>query len=244
MKRALAHWTAAGCVAASLALAPAPGAGAATLDFTGTLQVLIADMRDVGGNPASLTAAGGGSALVNGSGGGIHLNSLALAGGSFGPTTVTFPGSSLTNVTGISSLRLTLAGNLTGSFSGISGGPPGGGPMGVAGIAKICLIFGGPGCIAAVPLPSHTDWRRSRLRHRRNADYDWRREYHPSERPVDHRPAGDDDPHPEQHDLDTDAAGGLRPWPGLAHLEYRAALRRRAAGDGEQGLHEPYGRVP
>ena len=153
MKRVLSIWTAVGALAACLALAPAPSASAATLAFTGTLQILIGNMRDVGGNPAYLTVGGGGSALVNGSGGGIHLSSLALAGGSFGPSTVTFPGLSLPTVTGISSLRLTLAQNLTGSFSGISGGPPGGGPMGISGIAKICLIFGGPGCIANVPFP-------------------------------------------------------------------------------------------
>jgi hypothetical protein len=90
---------------------------------------------------------------VNASAGGIHLNSFAVPGGNFGPSTVTISGSSLTTVTGISSLRFTFSQNLTGSFSGISGGPPGGGPMGVSGIAKICLIFGGPGCLANVPFP-------------------------------------------------------------------------------------------
>jgi hypothetical protein len=138
---------------AFLAVTAAGSAGAATLAFTGTLQILIANMRDVGGNPAYLTVTGGGTATVNGSFGGIHLSSLTLAGGSFGPSTVTFPGSSLTTVTGISSLRLTLSQNLRGSFSGLSGLPPSGGPMGLAGIAKICFIFGGPGCSSNLSIP-------------------------------------------------------------------------------------------
>jgi hypothetical protein len=136
-----------------LAVGVAGSASAATLAFTGALQVRIGGMRLVGGSPAYLTVGGAGSASVNASGGGIHLNSLALAGGSFGPATVTISGSSLTTVTGISSLRFTLSQNLSGSFSGISGGPPGGGPMGISGITKICLIFGGPGCVANVPFP-------------------------------------------------------------------------------------------
>jgi hypothetical protein len=44
-------------------------------------------------------------------------------------------------------------GNLAGSFTGISGGPPGGGTMGLSGMAKICLEFDPPGCAAAVPFP-------------------------------------------------------------------------------------------
>ena len=53
-----------------------------------------------------------------------------IAGGSFGPSTVTHYVLE-TAVTGISSLRFTLSQNLTGSFSGISGGPPGSGAMGL-----------------------------------------------------------------------------------------------------------------
>jgi hypothetical protein len=135
-----------------LAIGAAGTARGSTLAFTGTLRLHVANMQDVGGNPAYLTVAGAGSAVVNASGGGIHLLSFLLPGGAFGPSTVTLPGSSLTG-TGLSSLRFTLSQNLSGSFSGISGGPPGGGPMGLSGIAKICLIFGGPGCVANIPFP-------------------------------------------------------------------------------------------
>ena len=62
--------------------------------------------------------------------GSLHLLSLQLPGGTFGPATVTHYVLQ-TAVTGISSLRLTLSQNLSGSFTGISGGPPGGGMGGV-----------------------------------------------------------------------------------------------------------------
>jgi hypothetical protein len=137
---------------ACLAIGVAGSAGAATLDFTGTLGINIFGYRDLALNPVYLTVDARGSALVNASGGGIHLLSLNLAGGTFGPSTVTFPGS-LLNATGVSSIRFTLSQNLTGSFSGISGGPPGGGPMGLSGMAKVCLIFGGPGCAANISIP-------------------------------------------------------------------------------------------
>jgi hypothetical protein len=39
------------------------------------------------------------------------------------------------------SIRITGMNNLTGTFTGISGGPPGGGPMGLSGLAKLCLVF-------------------------------------------------------------------------------------------------------
>jgi len=140
-----------GALAACIAIGAAGSAGAATLDFTGTLGINIFGYRDLALNPVYLTVDARGSALVNASGGGIHLLSLNLAGGTFGPSTVTFPGS-LLNATGVSSIRFTLSQNLTGSFSGISGGPPGGGPMGLSGMAKVCLIFA-PGCAANISIP-------------------------------------------------------------------------------------------
>jgi hypothetical protein len=141
-----------GCaLVACLAIGMAGSARAATLDFTGTLAINIFGYRDYPAlNPVYLTVAAEGSALFNASAGGIHLLSFNLGGGTFGPSTVTFPGSSL-YATGISSLRFTLSQNLSGSFGGISGGPPGGGPMGLSGMAKICFFI--PSCNANISLP-------------------------------------------------------------------------------------------
>jgi hypothetical protein len=80
--------------------------------------------------------------------GSLHLLSVSLPAGAFGPSTSTI---TLVNAS-TASIRLTLAGNLTGSFGGISGGPPGGGPMGLSGLAKICLIFS-PDCGSFVGIP-------------------------------------------------------------------------------------------
>jgi hypothetical protein len=132
-------------------LSAAGSAGAATLDFTGTLGINIFGARDLAGKPIYLTVGGAGSAQVTDDGN-LHLLSFTLPGGTFGPSTVTrfiLP----TAVTGISSLRFTLSQNLGGSFSGISGGPPGGGSMGLSGMAKICFTFGGPGCISNLSIP-------------------------------------------------------------------------------------------
>ena len=136
---------------ACLAIGAAGSAGAATLDFTGTLGINIFGWRDLAGKAVYLTVPGAGSAQVTDDGN-LHLLSFTLSGGTFGPSTVTRYVLT-TAVTGISSLRFTLAQNLSGSFSGISGGPPGGGPMGLSGMAKLCMTFGGPGCISFIPLP-------------------------------------------------------------------------------------------
>jgi len=123
-----------------LAVGVAGSAGAATLDFTGTLNLRM------GYYPAFIVP-GSGTAQVTDDGS-AHLLSLTLPGGIFGPFT------SIMTVSYIStpSIRLTLAGNLTGSFSGISGGPPGGGPMGLQGLAKICLLFA-TNCGTAIVMP-------------------------------------------------------------------------------------------
>jgi len=120
-----------------------PGsAGAATLDFTGTLRLQVAPPY-----LPPLTIPGAGSVQVTDDGS-FHLLSLLLPGGAFGPITTSLP------VYGaeINSVIFTDVGNLAGSFAGISGGPPGGGAMGVSGIAKLCLPFGS-GCTAHVPFP-------------------------------------------------------------------------------------------
>jgi len=135
-------------LAGLLAVGVAGSAGAETLPFTGTLGIKVAGLRDCEtGKPFYLTVGGVGAAEVTDDGN-AHLLSFTLPGGTFGPATLTrqFLG------TGCSTLRLTLAQNLSGSFSGISGGPPGGGAMGLSGLAKLCLIFA-PCAYAQVPFP-------------------------------------------------------------------------------------------
>jgi hypothetical protein len=122
----------------------APGsARAATLEFTGTLR-LVPFSRSW---PLTIPGAGSASLTDDGS---FHLLSLLLPGGAFGPITASIP---VTNSTGINSVIFTDVGNLAGSFTRISGGPPGGGPMGVSGIAKLCLSLATPGCAAHIPFP-------------------------------------------------------------------------------------------
>jgi hypothetical protein len=134
-----------------VALGLAGSAGAATLDFTGTLAIDIFGFRDFSGPPFYLTAPGAGVTQLSDDGN-LHLLSLTVPGGAFGPSTTTrvLP----TWYTVFNSLRFTLSQNLGGSFSGISGGPPGGGTMGLSGLAKICL-WGGlpPTCASFIPLP-------------------------------------------------------------------------------------------
>jgi hypothetical protein len=78
---------------------------------------------------------------VNGSGGAGHLNTLGVAANAFGPATTSVP---VTSSGTIRSVRFTAIENLAGTWSGLSGTPPGGGTMGLTGAAKICIIF--PDC--------------------------------------------------------------------------------------------------
>jgi hypothetical protein len=120
----------------------AGSARAATLGFTGTLTLsVIPQPWYLGPLTVNAATAGSGVALVNGSGGGSHLNSLAIGAGAFGPFSIasTWIGSASPT---INSVRFTNIANLTGSFGpGLSGGPPGGGAMGLTGLTKICLVF-------------------------------------------------------------------------------------------------------
>jgi hypothetical protein len=137
--------------------------GAATLEFTGTLKLQVvgfhymicdppcggwADYRIVPYPP--LTIPGGGSAQVTDDGS-FHLLSLLLPGGAFGPITASLPQDIIG--TAFNSVIFTDVGNLAGSFTGISGSPPGGGTMGLSGIAKICLGLATPGCAGNIVLP-------------------------------------------------------------------------------------------
>jgi hypothetical protein len=129
-----------------LAVGLPDGARAATLAFTGTLTIQVGAMNWP--LPLAAVVPGAGSAQV-GLGDGLHLQSLQLPGGSFGPFTTAL---SVPISPEMRSFRVTVSENLSGTLTGISGGPPGGGSMGVSGIAKICLIFG-PGCSVFIPFP-------------------------------------------------------------------------------------------
>jgi len=148
----------ASALVACLVIGLAGSAGAATLDFTGTLSINLFGLRESAPSPPwygpqiYLSVPGAGSAQLTDDGS-LHLLSLALPSGAFGPSTAAFGTPSAIYGTGLSSVRFTLAQNLSGSFSGISGGPPGGGPMGLSGTAKMCMTFGGPGCFSNITVP-------------------------------------------------------------------------------------------
>jgi len=137
--------------AASFALAMATAASAATLPFAGTFSIrLAAESPDPGAGSFDVTVSltGSGVALVNGSGGGLHVNSLALAGGEIA-------GTASTPITGASALQALLVSgaNGAGSFAGLSGGPPGGGAMPVLGQAKACLFGACASAVANLVVP-------------------------------------------------------------------------------------------
>jgi len=120
-----------------LAIGLAGSTGAATLDFTGALSLQMG-----GYSPFVIPGAGTAQLTDDGS---FHLLSFSLPGGTFGPAS--------TIISGYDDLRFTSVANLSGGFTGISGGPPGGGTMGLSGIAKLCLVFD-PTCqFSFVPLP-------------------------------------------------------------------------------------------
>ena len=120
--------------ASLLALGLAGSAQAVNLGFTGTLAIQVATLA-----PNVLT--GTGTAVVNGSSAGGHVESLDLAGGTFAiagfVVPVTDPGAAP-----IKGLQLT-ASNAAGAFSGATLG----GNMALPGAVKVCLF--GP-CSAAV----------------------------------------------------------------------------------------------
>jgi hypothetical protein len=121
-----------------LAIGAAGSARAATLDFMGTLRLQFGTWPRLS-TTGALSVSTAGSALVNGSATTIHLSSLVLGGGTFGPVTTTLSVSPWS--TGVQSVRYSNIMNLGGSFAGLSGGPPGSGTMGLQGLAKICIIF-------------------------------------------------------------------------------------------------------
>jgi beta propeller repeat protein len=126
-------------LAALLAIGMAGSARAAELPFSGTLRLHIATLPSV-----SIP----GSSVANvGITGANHLASLFLASGAFGPFNTSIPA---TNNPGLNSVVFSISQNLSGSFPGISGGPPAIGTMGISGVMKICLVFA-PCMYAGVP---------------------------------------------------------------------------------------------
>jgi hypothetical protein len=125
--------------------------------FAGVAAPARADLRMLS-YTGTLSLGGFGPRYATGSGGALaqavtfsaHLSTLAIPGGAFGPITASLP---VTNNYTINSLIFTGVGNLPGTMAAISGGPPGGGPMGLTGMAKICLALATPGCAASVNLP-------------------------------------------------------------------------------------------
>jgi len=110
---------------------------AATLPFGGALVLQIATLP-------GLVAPGISIGVVNATAPLGHLNSLVIY-PAFGPVTASVP---VTNSGTINSVVFTNVGNLTGNFAFGSGGP-----MGLSGLAKICLALAKPGCAASVNVP-------------------------------------------------------------------------------------------
>jgi len=116
---------------------------AATLSYVGTLSFGLATLPG-----ASVTT--GPFPYV----GPTHISTVSFAGGQFGPISVSLP---VTSSGTIQSVRLSALANLSGTMGpGLSGGPPGGGTMGMSGVAKIALFGPGSGSFVTVPLAPTT----------------------------------------------------------------------------------------
>lgn len=121
----------------------AGSASAGTLAYSGSLSLGLGTLPGIQGT-------GSGLAIVNGSLGGPHITSLTVSPGDLGPVTVSVP---VTASATVQSIRFSGIANLTGSFAGLTGSPPGGGPMGLSGLAKICLVFDASCTVVQVPVP-------------------------------------------------------------------------------------------
>jgi hypothetical protein len=123
-------------------------AGATILGWEGTLTIDVGALFNL-----QAVGAGGGSALVNGSGGGVHLSTLAIS----PPGAITATGTGIVTDpvnASIVSLRLSTppASLGAGTFRPISGGGPlTQNVLPVAGVMKLCILF--PGCFAYLPMP-------------------------------------------------------------------------------------------
>jgi hypothetical protein len=124
-------------IALAISTLPLERAEGATLPFTGLLSIRF-------GSAGPFTAAGAGLATVNASGGGLRITSLELPAGAF-ETTLSVPVANAAPISGV----LVTASNAAGAFSISSGGLLAG-AMPLAGVAKVCLFNGAPGCASPV----------------------------------------------------------------------------------------------
>ena len=120
-----------------LAIGVMGSANAATVNYTGSLSF------GLGGLVSGATGIGTGVYA-----GPDHILTIGFTAGQFGPVNFSLP---VTSSSTIQSVRFSNVANLAGVWTGISGGPPGGGPMGLQGTAKVCLFSGA--CVASVSVP-------------------------------------------------------------------------------------------
>jgi hypothetical protein len=124
----------------AVAVLVAGPAAAATLSWSGTFSLEF-------GTVPPIVSQGGGVATINGSSTLGHLDSLRLAGGISGTTTIPLTDPDATSLV---SLRAT-AQLGTGTLSGISGGAPlAGNVLPVGGLVRVCILS--PGCAISVPI--------------------------------------------------------------------------------------------
>ena len=125
---------------------PAPmTAGAAVLDWSGTLAIEVGSLVN-----RQFTGVGSGAALVNDSGGGAHLSTLAIT----PPGAITVTGTTTLNIPGMATfVSLAATASLgAGTFKPISGGGTlTQNVLPVQGGMKLCLFF--PGCGFYIPIP-------------------------------------------------------------------------------------------
>ena len=125
--------------AAFVALAAGPSA-AATLNWSGTFTLEL-------GTTPPIVNQGTGVATLNGSSSLGHLQTLRLAGGISGATTIPLTDPDATLVSLRASAQLG-----TGTLSGISGGPPlAGNVLPIGGEVRLCILS--PGCSVNLPIP-------------------------------------------------------------------------------------------
>lgn len=125
-----------------IAMGAAGQAHAVALPYTGTLTI------DLVGNIVGIT--GGGTAVVNGSGGPGHLTGLGINAGDFATTAFTLTISPPAGGA-IAGIQVT-ASNAAGAFGGV-GGAGFGGAMPLNGFAKVCLFFTCASAAANVSVP-------------------------------------------------------------------------------------------
>jgi hypothetical protein len=132
--------------AGGLDLSMVGSAQAELLPYSGTLQLQL-------GTLPALTVMNTGNATLNGSGGGLHLSTLAVShGGMHGTATLplTDPASpTLVSLVGTFGLQ---SGTVTISSPTPSAGPQGGGVLPVGGLFRLCIIQG-PGCPFSIAIP-------------------------------------------------------------------------------------------